>query len=209
MTKHEVIEHALELEGIFSDDKDDSGGATKYGITEKKAREHSYLGNMVDLSRDFAIMVYRDDYWDKLKLSNFLIHGLNSSCYELFECAVNCGTGTAAKFLQHSLNALNQRRKTLSPWDSGWLTDLKVDGVVGKKTLWWLDNFLSEGTRYRKSGVPTGRVNRIDNLIASMVNAQQGTYYINLAETRRKDRKYVKGWFEQRVMKTYKSRKLA
>ena len=43
--------YILLVEGSYSNDKNDKGGETKYGITKERARECGYKGNMKDLTK--------------------------------------------------------------------------------------------------------------------------------------------------------------
>ncbi|KKM08171.1 hypothetical protein LCGC14_1726580, partial [marine sediment metagenome] len=45
-----ATKHTLGIEGDFSDDPADSGGATKWGITESVARAFGYSGRMQNMS---------------------------------------------------------------------------------------------------------------------------------------------------------------
>lgn len=114
-----AIHHTLKNEGGYSNHSADRGGKTKYGITEKVARNHGYLADMQDLTEAMAQEIYRVNYWNPLKLDC-----VNSQevANELFDTAVNMGVGTAAKFLQQSINLLSSAK-------------LKVDGKIGPKSL--------------------------------------------------------------------------
>ncbi|MEN9903419.1 MAG: Bordetella virus, partial [Pseudomonadota bacterium] len=63
-----AIADLLGIEGGFSDDPADSGGATRYGITEAVARRHGYTGPMREMPSDLARAIYRADYWDAQQL---------------------------------------------------------------------------------------------------------------------------------------------
>ena len=63
-----ALQHTLGIEGGFSADAADSGGATRWGITEAVAREFGYQGEMKDLPLEFAADVYRQKYWNLLQL---------------------------------------------------------------------------------------------------------------------------------------------
>ena len=70
-----ALQHTLGIEGGFSADAADSGGATRWGITEAVAREFGYQGEMKDLPLEFAADVYRQKYWNLLQLD--LVAALN------------------------------------------------------------------------------------------------------------------------------------
>ena len=43
ITKLNAIKQVVEREGGYVNHQDDKGGATNFGVTEQKAREHGYL----------------------------------------------------------------------------------------------------------------------------------------------------------------------
>ncbi len=91
---------------------------------------------------------------------------------EVVDTAVNMGVNRAGKFLQRALNLLTEY-------------ELLVDGGIGKKTIAVLNEYMNKR-------------NDQDTLV-KMLNSLQGAFYIELAERREKDRKYVYGWFKNRV----------
>src|SRR6056297_3531322 len=99
-----AVRETLEKEGKFANHWADKGGKTMYGITEKVARDRGYTGKMKDLSKDTAIAIYREEYWDILNLDYVSSQTLAN---ELFDTGVNCGVRTVGKWLQEDLNVLN------------------------------------------------------------------------------------------------------
>ena len=53
------VNKVIELEGGYSDHSCDRGGKTKYGITQRTAREHGYTGDMRDLTLEEAKDIYK------------------------------------------------------------------------------------------------------------------------------------------------------
>lgn len=174
-----ALQHTLGIEGGFSDDAADSGGATRWGITEVVAREFGYKGEMSALPLEFAKGVYRQKYWDLLHLD--LVAALSEQvASELFDTAVNTGVSFAAKSIQRILNVMNREASDYQ--------DIEVDGLIGPSTLRSLRLFLA------LRGIAGSRV------LFSALNSLQGAFYIELAERRSKDEKFVYGWFNQRVV---------
>ncbi len=176
--KTKTINGIIDREGEeYTNDPDDSGGPTKYGITEAVARHFGYTGSMRLMPRAFAFKIYESLVWDHLKLDEIvkLHHPLAE---EVADTATNMGGGAAAKFLQASLNALNNRQK-LYP-------DIKVDGGIGNQTLNALKAFLDH--RGKEGGT----------VITRACNCLQGSKYISLSQAREKDEKYVYGWLFNR-----------
>lgn len=114
----EIFKYLLKVEGVYSNDKNDSGGKTKYGIIEKEARSHGYKGDMRNLSLDFAKKIYEKDYYKKNQLDKVKNDKIALSICDFSVTSGNYGVRKA----QETLNKIND-------------TNLKVDGVLGEKTL--------------------------------------------------------------------------
>lgn len=174
-----IIDNILAIEGGYVDDPEDSGGETNFGITVPVAREYGYEGDMRDLPRELAFAIYAERYWHALSLDD--IERLSPAiAEELADTGVNQGIDRAAIFLQRSLNVLNKRGSLYQ--------DITVDGDVGSKTV----NALRAYLRIRKQDGQT--------VLLRMLNALQGAFYVELAERREKDEKFVFGWYLHRVI---------
>lgn len=173
----QFFEDVLKKEGYYVDDPRDSGGATKYGITESVARANGFTGDMKDLPLSLAKSIYKTKYWDALSLDD--VQNLCPSiCLKLADISVNVGTKQAGFFLQRLLNVLN-KEGTLYP-------DLVADGSVGPKTIQALRKFLS----IRLEG---------ETVLVRALNCMQGMFYISLAERREKDEAFIYGWLLNRI----------
>jgi lysozyme family protein len=167
------------VEGAMSDDTKDSGGPTRFGITEVVARANGYEGTMETLPFEFAQKVLKTQWWDLLNLEQVAKYS-QLVAEEVFDTAVNCGQGIAGKFLQRALNVLNREEKDFP--------DIRADGLVGPMTIQALRLYLVR--RHRERG---------EELLLRVLNALQGARYVEIAEARRKDERFVYGWFLQRV----------
>jgi lysozyme family protein len=167
--------HIILVEGGYSDNPFDSGGKTKYGITEQLARRYGYVGLMKDMPLSKAKQIYKTHFWDKLMLDDVSVISYDIA-HEMFDTGVNMGRARAGIFLQRSLNVLNYKQ-VITP-------DIGVDGLVGGNTLKSLKAVFSK---------------RGDEVLYKMLNSLQGAFYIELAERREKDETFVYGWFKQRV----------
>ena len=174
-----AIDHVVGIEGGYVDDPADSGGKTRYGITEDVAREFGYQGPMAKLPAETAHEIYRTGYWDKMRLDDIALP-CPLLAAELFEAGVNCGPGAAASWLQIALNACNT--------EGSLYPDIAEDGDIGDETLGALRSLIKSATR------------DVDRLLASMCNILQGAHYIELSRERKKDERFVRGWIERRVM---------
>lgn len=184
MTAETIIDKVIKAEGsAFTNDPLDSGGPTKYGITQ--AALAAYKGFAVSaaevsrLTEADAREIYRKRYiidhgfLPVVELSDIL-------GAELVDTGVNMGPARAAMFLQRSLNALNLGGKQFA--------DVRVDGECGPATIEALQTYLR---RRGKEG---------ELVLLAALNALQGEYYIDLAERRPKDEAFVYGWLRARVV---------
>lgn len=173
-----ALNQTFQREGGFSNNLKDSGGKTNWGITESLARRYGYSGPMEDLTRGQAIRIYQQEFWFPLQGPR-LAELSPVICYEIFDTGVNLGTHRAGVFLQRSLNVLNREQVDYA--------DVTVDGVIGPQTLGALREFLQ---KRRTAG---------ELVLLRMLNALQGSFYVDLAERREKDETFIYGWFFHRI----------
>ena len=113
-----IFDYLLMVEGGYSNDKNDKGGKTKYGIIEEEARDFGYKGDMQDLTIDFAKNIYLKKYY----LGNKLDKVVNDKvALSICDWAVNSGRN-GTKNAQIAINQLTN-------------ANLDVDGIIGNKTL--------------------------------------------------------------------------
>ena len=112
------LDYIFEVEGGFTDDENDRGGKTNWGITEEEAREFGYTGDMRNLTKDFAKNIYLKKYY----LGNKLDKVVNDKvALSICDWAVNSGRN-GTKNAQIAINQLTN-------------ANLNVDGIIGNKTL--------------------------------------------------------------------------
>jgi lysozyme family protein len=108
--------------GGYTNDPNDPGGETKWGVSK---RAHPEL-DIKNLTQEKAQEVARNDYWTPLRLDE-LKSDLMAA--ELFDTGYNCGVGTAALVAQRALNFLGE--------------DMTQDGILGVRTIarlnFWAD----------------------------------------------------------------------
>lgn len=114
----DVFQRALDIvflhEGGYVNDPSDSGGETKYGISQ---RSYPHL-DIRALTREQAAEIYRRDFWGPAGCPLLP----DDVAIKVFDTAVNMGVRQASKLLQLALNAHLGLR-------------LAVDGVVGPLTI--------------------------------------------------------------------------
>lgn len=103
-----LIDRVLSHEGGYSNDPQDPGGETQWGISK---RAHPDV-NIKALTRNQAIDIYRADYWDKIK-GDQLPAGI---AFQVLDAAVNHGVRVASRWLQASVG-------------------VTADGIIGPATL--------------------------------------------------------------------------
>jgi len=174
--KERIINGIIDREGGYVDDPNDSGGETNYGVTKAVARANGYRGAMMLMPREFAYDLYERNYWDRVKADELL--DLSPDLTEkIADIAVNMGTSAAAKFLQRSLNAFNNREK--------YYQNITVDGGIGDQTLLALYHYLNV---------------RKDQVLIKLINCMQGAYYLDITERRPKDGSFLYGWIDKRIL---------
>ena len=173
--KDEIINDIIRVEGGYVNDVNDSGGETNFGITRIVARDNGFMDDMNRMSKQDAFNIYVAKYWEVVKADD-IVELSEAIAAEVVDTSVNMGPNRAGKFLQRSLNVLNNRG-SLYP-------DLIVDGNIGPATISALTSYLNT---------------RSSDTLVKMLNCLQGAYYVELAERREKDERFIYGWFNNRV----------
>jgi len=174
-----LIEALIEREGGFVANPADSGGPTRFGISEAVARANGYRGPMRELPRDEAVAIYRRLYWLRPRLDEIAKRSSDVAA-ELFDTGANMGPAVAVTFLQRALTALNRNGKDYP--------DLVPDGRIGPQTLAALDAFLE--LRGRGNG---------ESVLLRALEALQGERYLRLAERRPANEAFLYGWLANRI----------
>jgi lysozyme family protein len=174
--KQRTIDEIIDREGGYVDDPDDSGGRTMFGITRKVARANGYEGKMRDMPRSVAETIYSDRYWDSVRADQLCLLS-EMVAAEVVDTAVNMGAGRAGRFLQRALNVLNKKQKLYN--------DIETDGAVGPATI---------------AAVAAYLTHRDERTLTKALNCLQGSFYIELCESREKDERFVYGWLKNRVV---------
>lgn len=179
-----IIDNVIAAEGvIFTNNPADSGGPTKFGITQAALSAHRgravKANEVAQLTLEEARTIYYVRYVVKPGFDR-LLHMSPRIAEEVIDTGVNTGPARAAEFLQRALNALNRREADYP--------DVRVDGACGPATINALRAFL------RQRG-PDG-----ETVMLRALNCLQGAFYIALAEGRPKDEEFLFGWLKNRVV---------
>ncbi len=109
----EAIDLVLSQEGGYSDDKNDPGGETNFGISKRSYPDLDIKA----LTRGEAVEIYRRDYWEPNKISLIKCQMIAN---KYFSFVVNMGTRPAGRIVQRAIRSNG--------------VDLEIDGRVGSKT---------------------------------------------------------------------------
>lgn len=173
----------MKAEGGYANNKLDSGGETIYGISRKNFPTWSGW-DIVDAAKNLPnfpqslytneeltrkkLEFYKDNFWNKLNLSNL---NNQSIANELFDTAVNMGTGVAGLFLQRCLNVSNRGGKDYP--------DLQLDGNIGMKTILAMNSHPKP------------------NNVLKALNCLQGAKYIAICEANPSQEIFFNSWFSR------------
>lgn len=178
-----LVDSILRVEGSeYTNDPDDLGGPTKYGITLRTLTRHRgepcEAADVEALTEKEAREIYRQRYYYEPGFAAVAAVS-ESVAHELTDTGVNCGTEVASTFLQRSLNVLNNAGKIYP--------DIVQDGEVGPRTISALQDFMA----YRGS--------EGEAVLVKLLNCLQGARYLALCEAWQRNEKYLYGWLLQRV----------
>lgn len=178
MTIEALIDGVIGREGGYSNNPNDTGGETMWGVTARVARANGYAGPMRDMPREAAKNIYFQQYVQKPGFAAVMAVSA-AVAEELVDTGVNMGPGVASLFLQQALNGLNNSGRDYA--------DVKEDADVGPGTINALKAFLS---KRGKEG---------EAVLLKALNCLQGARYIELARGRQANEAFLYGWLRTRV----------
>jgi lysozyme family protein len=178
-----IITGVLRREGAaFTNDLRDSGGPTKYGITQRALSQYlrrpAAVHEVEALTETQARAVYLHQYVEAPGFG-VVLNLSDAIAAELVDTGVNSGPANATMLLQRALNALNRCGKDYP--------DIAEDGDCGPGTVAALRAFLQR------------RGHEGETVLLRALNGLQTAFYIDLARRRPKDEEFVYGWLRTRV----------
>ena len=112
------LDYIFEVEGGYTNDENDRGGATNFGITHYDAKKYlGYTGDMQDFKKSDAEKIYEKVYYRGNHIDKITDDRVALS---IFDWAVNSG-GKGIKKAQIVANKFG--------------ANLIIDGIIGNKTL--------------------------------------------------------------------------
>jgi lysozyme family protein len=174
-----LIAAVFAVEGGYVNDPRDPGGETNHGITKAVARQAGYTGPMRELSKEIAAEIYFEDYIEQPGFVAVLEHSLPTA-EELVDSGVNAGPGRAARWMQESLNHLNNGGRDYP--------DIAIDGRIGA------------GTRSAYAALRRRRGDQLACvLLIRLLDAKQAQHYMDLADRSASFEAFMVGWVRTRV----------
>lgn len=167
-----AIEFVLQNEGGYTEDKDDPGGCTNFGISLRfmQSLESPATKEFIkNLTKPAVIEIYKIHFWDKWELNQ--IEDINIAIYFL-DMIVNHGIGTATEILQTAICTTLQD-----------LSQIEIDRCLGSKTIKAI-NSLSRILHMRTA------------LISSLVSLRY-SYYHAICIKNPELKKFLKGWIKR------------
>ncbi len=169
-----AVNVVLKHEGGFSNNPNDPGGATNYGISLRFLKEmgidvnHDGLININDIKEihfSDAIDIYKKYFWDK-----YHYEAINSLAVatKIFDMSVNMGPLQAHRIVQEACHYNGHQ--------------LNIDGILGPKTLAALNEISLHG--------------REEDLMNDIVDGQKW-FYDHLAEDHPTLQVFLKGWMNR------------
>jgi len=173
-TKFErALKEIKDIEGGYSNHPMDTGGKTKFGITERLARAHGYKGDMKNLTWGEAKEIYKGEYWlpnHYGKIESYKI------AREVFEQAINLPYIKVKNRMVLKANYHLQKSYNYTSEN-----EILVDGLVGPKTIKAINNCENKKLLYK------------------FLNGFQAKHYLELADKNDRYLAFIKGWFAKRV----------
>lgn len=181
---NQAVAFTLHHEGGFVDDKSDSGGATKYGISytylsKFLAQNPQYLSLfsitstaqinptiIKNLTLQQAIQIYKSQWWDKYNYGAIKNQAIATKA---FDYSVNMGSQEAIKLLQTACQNVSST------------SNVTVDGQLDNSTVNFINNLN-----------PT----QANQLLFSYENATCN-YYYQLSNQHPSDKKFLSGWLKR------------
>lgn len=116
----------LSYEGQYSNDPDDPGGETKYGISKRKFDKLE----IPEITLDNAMALYYNNYWDE----NIERISCQKLIDKLFAAMVNAGKTRGVEILQFTMVKY-------------YKANIRVDGILGPITVRMVDRIILQGNQ--------------------------------------------------------------
>jgi lysozyme family protein len=148
-----ALAFTLKHEGGYTNDPDDAGGATNYGITQATYDAHRKAEGLPTLSVKAITMatvenIYRNEYWPLAAPFSLPL------ALAVFDTAVNFGTGRAKQFLR-MIAGMNPNRDVSDPVMLSFAVKNKANSLeaahmlIGMRKAWRLSRVTSDSSQQK------------------------------------------------------------
>jgi lysozyme family protein len=173
-----ILAKVFASEGGFVDDKNDPGGATRWGCTEAVARADGYTGPMKALPKERCQKILLSSYIEKPGFMP-VVEREPVLAYEIIDTGVNAGPARASVWFQASLNVFSRGGRDYPR--------IAEDGQVGPATIAAFDSL--RRVRGKK---------RACELMVKSADAYQAAHYQALCGGKALS-SFCVGWFDTRI----------
>ena len=174
-----ALERTMKFEGGWSNDPDDNGGKTKFGITEATWNLYNYPNTpprtIEQLTIPLAVNVYRRLYWSAANLESLSYILPTRLTNDIFDACVNHGTFRGCLLLQRAYNFIRRSH----------LPELREDGIIGGATLDALAAFL--------------KLSDYENALLGAFRGERYTFYVNITKHNISQMKFIRSWMKRLV----------
>jgi len=177
-TVESIIDDIISREGDYVNNPKDKGGPTRFGITERVARDHGYMGDMREFPRSLASQIYIKTYYVRPSFDEVAWRS-SAVAVALMDAGVLCGTARPSEWLQRLLNVLNREQALYK--------DIATDGSIGHNTMAALGAFLDARGEDGEKVLLTG-------LNGLLVN-----HFVTISEGREANEEFTYGWLLNRT----------
>jgi lysozyme family protein len=134
-------------DGMFTNDPDDPGGATKYGVIQTTYDQWRRKKGLAQQSVELATMeeaftIYREDFWDIYKSKGIPLDLDDVSpefAVAIFDSGVNCGTGRAYRWGCEALKENEPVKHLLALREQHYINRVRDKPSQGKFLKGWIN----------------------------------------------------------------------
>lgn len=172
---NEIVKKTLQNEGGFVNNKNDTGGATNYGISLRFLKNGNIdinldgyinIQDILALDKAKASKIYQEHFWDNHQYKNIRNAQIAA---KIFDMSVNMGAYQTHKILQKAINQVNDKY-------------LAVDGIFGTNTLATINKLI--------------RIGKSEQLL-NAIRTQCAIFYKSLVIANPKLKVFLKGWLRR------------
>lgn len=174
-----ILAAVLAVEGGYSNNPNDPGGETNWGITVSVARANGYSGPMRAMTKDQAKAIYIGQYIVKPGYMP-IVEREPVLAYEIIDTGINAGPARSSIWLQASLNVFSRGGRDYPM--------IAEDGKVGPGTIAAFDAL-------RRVRGPK----RACELMVKSADAFQAAHYQKLCQGNQALSSFCVGWFDHRI----------